>query len=221
MNSRSAGYADRTAAGRVLATALEFLRGEPGVVLGLPRGGVPVAAVVAATLGLPLDVLLVRKLGLPGQDELAMGAIAAVGPRIELVRNEAVLRQARVPDEVFDTVFRREADELRRRSVLFRGVRPAPDLSKLVVLVDDGLATGSTMRAAIQAVRAAGTSGTRIVVGAPVGSARTCAELRGSGPEAADEVVCTSMPVPFHAVGQAYRDFRPTPDAEVRRLLDG
>ena len=217
MKSRERVYADRVEAGRVLAAALDFLRGKPGVVLALPRGGVPVAAEVAAALGLPLDAVMVRKLGLPGQPELAMGAIAAIGPQIELVRNEAVLRRAHIADEVFEAAFLAEAAELRRRAVLLRGDRPAPDLTGLVVLVDDGLATGSTMRAAILAVRSASPA-CHLVVAVPVGSSRTCAELSG-GPAGADGVVCVDTPDPFHAVGQAYRDFRPTSDAEVRRLL--
>jgi putative phosphoribosyl transferase len=209
-------FVDRVDAGRHLAEALGHLAGTDLVVLGLPRGGVPVAAEVARALEAPLDVLVVRKLGLPWHPELAMGAIAGVGGALEEVRNEQVIRQARVSDEILDEVRAREVDELRRREQAYRGDRPAVDVrGRTVVVVDDGLATGSTMRAAVAAVR--GQSPEAIVVAVPVGSRDTCARLRLE----VDEVVCVSTPLGFVAVGQAYGDFRPTSDDEVRAALSG
>lgn len=224
-------YADRTEAGRVLAQhLLDHLAGVPAdatadamadggrpedvVVLGLPRGGVPVAAEVAAALRAPLDVLVVRKIGLPGHPELAMGAVAGVGAAVEVVRNDEVLEHEHVGDEVFDAAHRRELEALHEREAAYREGRAAePVAGRTVVLVDDGLATGSTMAAAVAAVRRAGPA--RVVVAVPVGTARACAALR----QRADAVVCAATPEPFVAVGRAYRDFRPTSDEEVRRLL--
>jgi putative phosphoribosyl transferase len=210
-------FADRRDAGRALAEALQPHVGErPGdaVVLGLPRGGVVVAAEVAAALGAPLDVLVVRKLGLPWQPELAMGAIAAVGDVVETVRTEAVLAATRVGPETFEEVRAEEVAELRRREVAYRGGRPAVQVGgRWVLLVDDGLATGSTMRAAVVAVRRQAPA--RIVVAVPVGSPTACAAL---APEV-DDVVCLSAPESFRAVGQAYADFAPTSDDEVRDAL--
>ena len=210
-------FADRRDAGRALAEALRPHLGEsagPVLVLGLPRGGVVVAAEVAAALGAPLDVLVVRKLGLPWQPELAMGAIAAVGDVVETVRTEPVLAAARVGQEAFDEVRAEELDELRRREVAYRGNRPAvPVRGRSVVLVDDGLATGSTMRAAVAAVRRQ--EPVRIVVAVPVGSPATCASLAAE----VDDVVCISTPSNFRAVGQAYANFAPTSDDEVREAL--
>jgi putative phosphoribosyl transferase len=210
-------FADRREAGRALAEALRPHLGEHperAVVLGLPRGGVLVAAEVAAALSAPLDVLVVRKLGLPWQPELAMGAIAAVGDVVETVRTESVLTATRVSQEAFADVRADELAELRRREAAYRGNRPAAAVrDRCVVLVDDGLATGSTMRAAVAAVRRQ--DPLRIVVAAPVGSPATCAALAAE----VDDVVCLSAPPNFRAVGQAYADFAPTSDDEVRDAL--
>lgn len=206
-------FRDRREAGRVLAGELRHLKGAPGLlVLALPRGGMPVAHEVAEALGAPMDVFLVRKLGVPGHPELAMGAIGSGGVR---VLNRDVLTMFGVPPEVIDDVSRREEMELARREREYRGTRPEPEVrGRTVVLVDDGLATGSTMRAAAEAIRAAGPA--RLVVSAPVGAAETCAELRRH----ADEVVCARTPDPFQAVGLWYADFEQTTDAEVRSLLE-
>jgi predicted phosphoribosyltransferase len=210
-------FADRRDAGCALAEALASEVGErpeDTVVLGLPRGGVVVAAEVAAALRAPLDVLVVRKLGLPWQPELAMGAIAALGDVVETVRTESVLAAARVAPEAFDEVRREELAELRRRETVYRGDRPAVPVSgRQVVLVDDGLATGSTMRAAVVAVRRQHPA--RIVVAVPVGSPAACAALTPQ----VDAVVCLTAPTNFRAVGQAYADFAPTSDDEVREAL--
>jgi putative phosphoribosyl transferase len=208
-----ARYADRREAGRVLATRLARFTGRRDVVvLALPRGGVPVAYEVAGTLGVPLELFLVRKLGLPGHPELAMGAIASGGVR---VLNSDVVSWYRIPESVIDEVAREEQLELERRERTY-GNRGMPDLrDRLVLLVDDGLATGSTMRAAVQAVRAHAPS--RIVVAVPVGSPDTCRDFA----DVADEVVCARTPERFAAVGLWYRDFSQTTDAEVRALLHG
>ncbi len=196
----------------MLAGLLAHYAGRPDVlVLGLPRGGVPVAAEVAGGLGAPLDVFVVRKLGVPGHDELAMGAIASGGVR---VLNRAVVDGLDIEPAVIERVAARELKELERRDTAYRDGRPPPDLAgKIVIVVDDGLATGATMRAAVSAVRAMGPA--RVVVAVPVGARRTCHELE----EVADEVVCARMPATFQAVGQWYADFSPTTDAEIRRLL--
>lgn len=181
------------------------------IVLGLPRGGVPVAAEVAAALGAPLDVFVVRKLGVPGHDELAMGAIADGGVR---VLNPSVIAGLRISPDEIDRVADREARELERRARAYRDDRPPPELAgKIAVVVDDGLATGSTMRAAVSAVRARQPH--RVVVAVPVGAASTCAELAAE----ADEVVCARTPPNFQAVGQWYVDFSPTTDDEIAHLL--
>ena len=207
-------YGDRTHAGRVLATQLgHYARRDDVIVLALPRGGVPVGHEVAVVLGAPLDVLLVRKLGVPGHSELAMGAIAPGGVR---VLNPTVVDSLGIPDSVVDEVALQEEAELARRQQLYRGDREPPAVAgRVVIVVDDGLATGATMRAAVSAVRAYGPA--RVVVAVPVGARRTCRELG----EVADEVVCARMPPTFQAVGQWYADFAPTTDAEIRRLLAG
>ncbi len=206
-------YRDRREAGRFLARQLTEYAGRPDVVvLALPRGGVPVAYEVARALGAPLDVFLVRKLGLPGHEELAMGAIASGGVR---VLNEDVVHALGISEDVVATVVAEELQELKRRERAYRGNRPAPDVrGKTVILIDDGLATGSTMRAAVAALRQQGPA--RIVVAVPVGAPETCAELQ----EEADEAICAQTPDPFYAVGLWYRDFSQTTDEEVRDLLE-
>jgi len=181
------------------------------VVLGLPRGGVPVAYEVAVALRAPLDVFVVRKLGVPGHEELAMGAIASGGVRVV---NRSVIEELGIPRSVFDAVAADEQQELERRERLYREQRPPLEVrNKSVIVTDDGLATGSTMRAATAALRQR--EPTRIVVAAPVAAAATCAALR---PEV-DAVVTVIQPEPFHGVGAWYADFRQTTDDEVRALL--
>jgi putative phosphoribosyl transferase len=181
------------------------------LVLALPRGGVPVAYEVAKSLGAPLDVFLVRKLGLPGHEELAMGAIATGGAR---VLNYEVVRGLDIPSRMIDEVAAREQRELARRERAYRDDRPAPDVQgRTVILVDDGLATGSTMRAAVVALRQQHPA--RIVIAVPAAASSVCAEL---GAEV-DEIVCAVTPEPFYAVGLWYADFSPTSDDEVRDLL--
>jgi predicted phosphoribosyltransferase len=206
-------FHDRADAGRVLAGRLAAYADRPDVlVLALPRGGVPVGYEVARALRAPLDVFLVRKLGVPGREELAMGALASGGVR---VLNEDVVRALGIPEEVLDGVTAAEEQELRRREQTYRGDRLQPDVAgRTVILVDDGLATGSTMRAAVAALRRLGPA--RIVVAVPVGAVDTCAELEAE----ADEVVCALTPEPFLAVGLWYEDFTQTSDEEVRELLD-
>lgn len=204
-------YADRSAAGRALAAAL--LRDELGsgaAVLGLPRGGVPVAAEVAVALGVPLDVLVVRKLGVPGHEELAMGAVASGDVR---VLDERVLREAGADDEAVAEVTRREREEVKRQEAVFRGDRPSLDLSNMrAILIDDGLATGSTMLAAVRAARAM--EADPVIVAVPVGSAQAVDLVTGE----ADAVVCLEVPDPFVAVGAWYERFGAVDDDEVRRL---
>ncbi|MFP5371942.1 MAG: phosphoribosyltransferase [Actinomycetes bacterium] len=210
-------YADRQAAGTALGHRLRAAALPPAdtVVLGLPRGGVLVAAGVAQALAAPLDVLVVRKLGLPWQPELAMGAIAAVGDAVETVRVESVLAAASVDPETFEAVRERELAELRRREAAYRGGRPPVALTgRAVVVVDDGLATGATMRAAVVAVRRQAPSA--VLAAVPVGSLSACSALADD----VDELVCLSAPPGFRAVGQAYADFSETSDAEVRAALD-
>jgi putative phosphoribosyl transferase len=199
-------------AGQVLASKLTKYGGRPDVrVLALPRGGVPVAYEVARALGAPLDVFLVRKLGVPGHRELAMGAIASGHVR---VLNRDIVGQLGIPPEVIDRVAALEEQELARRERAYRGDRPPLDLrNQTVILVDDGLATGATMRAAVAALRQQGPA--RIVVAVPAAAAETCAAIA----EEVDEIVCAETPRPFYAVGLWYEDFRETTDEEVRRLL--
>jgi predicted phosphoribosyltransferase len=205
-------FRDRSEAGRRLAAGLAAYANRPDVlVLALPRGGVPVAYEVARSLQAPLDVFLVRKLGVPGREELAMGAIATGGVR---VLNEDVVHALDIPEEAIAAAAAEERRELARRERIYRDDRPAPDVrGRVVILVDDGLATGSTMRAAVVALRRQGPA--CIVVAVPVGSAETCAELQ----EVADEVVCVRTPDPFYAVGLWYDDFSQTTDEEVHDLL--
>jgi putative phosphoribosyl transferase len=204
-------FRDRVDAGRQLGQALEPLIATHPVVLGLPRGGVPVAAEVAQLLHGPLDVIVVRKLGVPTQSELAMGAIGEDGVR---VMNKDIVDAVGVDIETIQAVERRERAELDARATRFRGVRPrVPIEDATVVIVDDGIATGSTARAAVLVARAHGA--TRVVLAVPVGPARTCAELR----DVADDVMCLEQPTAFSAVGQFYRDFRQTTDAEVIACL--
>lgn len=211
--TRTARFSDRVEAGRVLAKRLRaYADRSDVVVLALPRGGVPVAAEVAAELGAPLDVFVVRKLGVPFQPELAMGAIASGGVR---VLNDDVIAAARITSPMLESATRIEQRELERRERAYRNGRPAvPIGGKVVILIDDGLATGSTMRAAVEAVRRLQPS--RIVVAVPVGAPDTCHALAQS----ADEVTCLEMPVPFSAVGVWYEDFSQTTDDEVRMLLE-
>jgi putative phosphoribosyl transferase len=206
-------FANRREAGLELAAGLRQYAGRADVlVLALPRGGVPVGFEVADALDAPLDIFLVRKLGLPGHPELAMGAIATGGVR---VLNDDVIRWFAVPTSVIDIVARQEQSELERREREYRQGRPALDLrGKTIILIDDGLATGSTMRAAVRAVRVHEPA--RVVAAAPVGSPSACDGLRN----AADEVLCARMPEAFSAVGEWYRDFSQTTDDEVRSLLD-
>jgi putative phosphoribosyl transferase len=206
-------FRNRTEAGQVLATKLTKYADRPDVlVLALPRGGVPCAYEVAQALHAPLDVFLVRKLGVPGREELAMGAIATGGVR---VLNEQVIRASHTSHELIDMVIAEELKELQRRERLYRRGRPPVDVrGRTVLLIDDGLATGSTMRAAVIALRRREPD--RIVVAVPVGAPETCAELRNE----ADEAICAQTPTPFHAVGLWYGDFTQTTDKEVRRLLE-
>ncbi|MCV7381117.1 phosphoribosyl transferase [Mycobacterium alsense] len=206
-------FRDRREAGRVLAEQLAAYRDKDGVlVLGLARGGVPVAWEVAAALHAPLDVFLVRKLGVPRWSELAMGAVASGGG---LVMNDNVVSSLQITDEQVREVIASETAELDRREQAYRGGRPFPDLrDKTVILVDDGIATGASMLAAVRALRAAGPRS--IVVAVPVGPPSTCRELG----EEADDVVCVTMPPGFEAVGQVYADFHQVSDDEVRELLN-
>ena len=206
------GFRDRVDAGQKLAARLTEYDGRPDVlVLALPRGGVPVGAEVARALGVPLDVFLVRKLGVPGHAELAMGAIAAGGLQ---VLSEALIRDLGLPPSLVQQVAARERLELDRRHRLFRGSRPPISVrGRTILLIDDGLATGSTMQAAVMALRPQGPA--RIVVAAPVGARETCERLL----RLADDVVCLEMPEPFTAVGLWYERFDQTSDEEVTRLL--
>jgi predicted phosphoribosyltransferase len=205
-------FRDRCEAGRVLADRLTSYENRPDVlVLALPRGGVPVGYEVAHALQAPLDVFLVRKLGVPGHEELAMGAVATSGVR---VLNDDVVKPLGISDHMIEAAAAQELEELSRRERLYRGGRPVPDMSgRTVILVDDGLATGATMRAAIQALRQQQPA--RVVVAVPTASPDICEALRSE----ADDVICVMTPEPFFAVGHWYDDFTQTTDDEVRRLL--
>ena len=210
--STDSRFIGRRDAGRELASTLrQYANRTDVVVLALPRGGVPVAFEIAESLSADLDIFLVRKLGVPGYPELAMGAIASGGVR---VLNEDVVRWYGIPQQAIDAVARQEQQELERREAAYRVDRPAVDLrGRTVIIVDDGLATGSTMRAAIEAVRRHAPS--RVVVAVPVAAASTCRELE----PLVDEIVCARTPEPFSAVGLWYQNFSQTTDDEVRTLL--
>jgi erythromycin esterase-like protein/predicted phosphoribosyltransferase len=205
-------FRDRREAGRLLAEKLAAYANRPDVlVLALPRGGVPVAYEVARGLGAPLDVFVVRKLGVPGYEELAMGAIATGGVR---VLNDQLVERLGIGEQAIEAIAARERQELERRERLYRGDRPPPDVrGRTVILVDDGLATGATMRAAIEALRQQNPA--RIVVAVPMASPEACEEMK----EKADDVICAITPEPFHAVGRWYQDFSQTADEEVGILL--
>ncbi|MBV8929240.1 MAG: phosphoribosyltransferase [Mycobacteriaceae bacterium] len=205
-------YQDRREAGRVLADSLQAYRGDTNLlVLGLPRGGVPVAWEVASALHAPLDVFVVRKLGAPRWEELAVGALASGGG---VVLNDEVVRSLRISDEQLQQVIERETEELARRETAYRGDRPPlQPAAKAVILVDDGIATGASMTAAVKAIRAAGPD--RIVVAVPVAPPSAYQQLA----DVADDVVIAATPTSFMAVGEYYFDFRQTSDDEVRDLL--
>ena len=205
-------FRDRADAGRKLAAQLaRYTNREDVLVLALPRGGVPVAYEVAKKLHAPLDVFLVRKLGVPGHEELAMGAIATGGVRVV---NEDLISYLGIPNEVIDSIAAIEQRELERREKAYRDGRPPPELkNKVVILIDDGLATGSTMRAAAASLRQQNPA--RIVVAVPVSSPETCEEFRSE----VDDIVCAVTPQHFRGVGLWYNDFSQTSDEEVRELL--
>ena len=210
----SGSFLDRFEAGRYLGEELRqrgYAAAPDVLVLALPRGGVPVGYEVARALHAPLDVFIVRKVGVPGHEELAMGAIASGGVKVV---NEDVLDMLRLPRAMFEAAAKKELREVERRESEYRGDRPRLDLKgKTVVVIDDGLATGSTMLAAVRAVRLAGAE--RIVVAVPVAAEETCDAFRSE----VDEVICAITPQPFHAVGIWYQDFSQTSDEEVRALL--
>src|SRR3979411_2170298 len=205
-------FRDRREAGRLLAAKLADYANRPDViVLALPRGGVPVAYEVATALDVPLDVFVVRKLGVPGYEELAMGAVATGGVR---VLNDQLVERLGIPESLIDAVAARERQELARRERLYRGNRPPPDVrGRTVILVDSGRATGATMYAAIEALRQQNPA--RIVVAVPTASPETCEEMKAR----ADDVICAITPEPFEAVGRWYQDFSQTTDEEVGALL--
>jgi len=205
-------FQNRREAGRALAESLLTFRGRDDIVLALPRGGVPVAYEIATALVAPLDVFVVRKLGMPGREELAIGAIASGGVR---VLDESLAHAYGITDDVLERITAREQLELDRREQRYRGDRPLPPLAdRTIILVDDGLATGSTMRAAVVAVRSR--KPTEIVVAVPVGAPETCEALEREGAR----VVCLMTPEPFYAVGLWYEDFSQTTDEEVHQLLE-
>ena len=205
-------FRDRVHAGKFLAERLGHYANRADVlVLALPRGGVPVAHEVAKALHAPMDVFLVRKLGVPGHQELGMGAIATGGLRI---LNDGIIRELGISQKTIETVSDTEQQELQRRERMYRGERPAPPIeNRTVIIVDDGLATGSTMKAAVRALREQRPS--RLIVAVPTAPLETCEELR----EIADEVICAVTPRPFFAVGGSYADFNQITDEEVRDLI--
>jgi putative phosphoribosyl transferase len=205
-------FRNRTEAGHLLATNLHDYRGRTDtLVLGLPRGGVPVAHQVASELGAPLDVFVVRKLGVPGQEELAMGAVATGGVR---VLHDGIIREFGISPQIIDVVTAREQQELERREYVYRGNAEAPRIEgRTAIVVDDGVATGSTMKAALATLLRQKPG--RLIVAVPTAPAETCAELRTM----ADEVICLVTPEPFYSVGGSYLDFSPTTDEEVRDIL--
>jgi putative phosphoribosyl transferase len=207
-----APFQDRRDAGKKLAQKLSAYTGRPHtLILALPRGGVPVAYEVALALTLPLDIFIVRKLGLPGREELAIGAIASGGVR---VLNNDIVRMLSVPEEVINFVTKREAEELQRREILYRGTRPSPQVrDRTVILIDDGLATGASMRAAVAGLRAQRPA--RIVIAVPTAAPETCDAFRSE----VDEIVCAITPEVFYGVGRWYEDFSQVTDEEVRNLL--
>ena len=206
-------FQDRTDAGRILSDHLNIYRDHPKLsILGLPRAGVPVAVEVAHRLRAPVDVFLVRRLAVPNQPDLTMGAIASGGIR---VLNDQVVREHKVSAAMIETVLEHESGELRRRERMYRGLRPMVDVSgHTVILIDDGLTTGNTMRTAVMALRQAGPE--RIVVATPVGSRWTCDLLRTE----ADEVVCAHVPEPLYSVDRWYRDYSPIMDRDIREMLE-
>lgn len=205
-------FADRSHAGQLLARALSKYADSPDVIiLGLPRGGVPVAYEVAKRLHAPLDVMVVRKLGVPGWEELAMGAVASGGVR---VINDDVVRGSNIPEETIERAAMAELQELHRREIAYRGHTGAPEVKgKTVILVDDGIATGSTILAAVRALRQQGPA--RIIIAVPTAAADTCDKLAPM----VDELITLIRPIYFHAVGQWYENFEQTTDAEVKQLL--
>jgi putative phosphoribosyl transferase len=205
-------FRNRTEAGQVLANRLQHYKGAPNLlVLGLPRGGVPVAHEVARELNAPLDVFTVRKLGVPGHEELGMGAIASGGLRI---LHDGIIRELGISQRTIDMVSETEARELERRERIYRGDHPAPPIKdRTVIIVDDGLATGSTMKAAVRALRQQNPA--RLIAAVPTAPAEACEQLR----EIADEVICAVTPDPFFAVGGSYGDFHQVTDDEVRKLI--
>jgi predicted phosphoribosyltransferase len=206
-------FKDRRDAGRKLAEELSGYAGRSDViVLALPRGGVPVAFEVAKTLGAPLDIFIVRKLGLPGHEELAIGAIASGGVR---VLNTDIVQTLKIPPKVIDMVAERELHELERREQVYRGDRPGPEVhGRIVILIDDGLATGASMRAAVAGLRALDPA--QIVVAVPTAAPETCAALEAE----VDQIICAMTPEPFYGVGRWYEDFSQTTDEEVRVFLE-